>query len=141
MRYSKVLSKAIKTAKTLHYNNQIIHSHNEIKAMWNSIKSETGQNNSKYNKANVYNTDKEYNKSVNEENFNMYFLTTAETIFCKITDNNKQNINSTKYSLSYLSQIFNSPFTNIVFHNTSTGEIEKIIHSFPSKNSCGYEQI
>jgi hypothetical protein len=50
----------------------------------------------------------------------------AETIFCKIMGNNKQNIISTKYSLSYLSQIFNLPFTNIVFHNTSTGEIEKI---------------
>jgi len=50
-------------------------------------------------------------------------------------------INHTKYSLSYLSQIFNLPFTNIVFLNTSTGEIEKIIHSFPWKNSCGYDEI
>jgi len=55
--------------------------------------------------------------------------------------NNKKNINSTKYSWSYLSQIFNLTFTNIVFHNTSTGEIEKIIHSFPWKNSCGYVEI
>jgi hypothetical protein len=54
----------------------------------------------------------------------------AETIFCKIMSNNKQNISSTKHTLSYLSQIFNLPFTNIVFHNTSTGEIEKIIHFF-----------
>jgi hypothetical protein len=124
-----------------HLKKQIIHSHNKIKAMWNSIKSETGRNNIKYDKANVYNTDKEYNKSVNEENFNKYFLTTAETIFCKITGNSKQNINSTKYSLFYLSQIFNFPFINIVFHNTSTGEIEKIIHSFPWKSLCGYVEI
>ena len=55
--------------------------------------------------------------------------------------NNKKNINSTKYSWSYLSQIFNLTFTNIVFHNTSTGEIEKMIHSFPWKNSCGYDEI
>jgi len=39
MRYSKILSKVIKTAKMLHYNNQIIHSHNKIKAMWNITKS------------------------------------------------------------------------------------------------------
>jgi hypothetical protein len=31
MRYSKILSKVIKTAKMLHYNNQIFHSNNKIK--------------------------------------------------------------------------------------------------------------
>jgi hypothetical protein len=56
--------------------------------------------NIKYDKAKIYNTDKEYNKSVNAENFNKYFLTIAETISCKIMGNNKQNINCTKYSLS-----------------------------------------
>jgi hypothetical protein len=43
--------------------------------------------------------------------------------------------------VSYLFQVFNHPFTNIVFPNTSTGEIEKIIHSLPWKNSCGYDEI
>jgi hypothetical protein len=141
MRYSKILSKVIKTAKMLHYNHQIINSNNKIKATWNIIKSETGGNNTKCDKTNVYNTDNEYNRSVNAENFNKYFLTIAESISCKITCNNKQNINCTKYSLSYLSQIFNLPFTNIVFHNTSTGKLKKIIHSFPWKNSCGYDEI
>jgi hypothetical protein len=130
MRYSKILSKVIKTVKMFHYNNQITHSTNKIKATWN-IKNETGRNNIKYDKANVYNTDKEYNKSVNVKVFSKYFLTIAESISCKIAGNNKQIINRTKYSLSYLSQAFNLPFTNTVFHNTSTGEIEKIIHSFP----------
>jgi hypothetical protein len=69
MRYSKILSKVIKTAKVLHYIDQIIHSCNTIKATWNIIKSESGRNNTKYDKANVYNTDKEYNKNVNAENF------------------------------------------------------------------------
>ena len=58
---------------------------------------------------------------------------------CKIKGSNKQNLSYTKDSLSYLSQVFNYPFTNLIFHNTSTGEIEKIIHSLPGKNSCGYE--
>jgi hypothetical protein len=125
-----------------HYNNQITHSNNKIKATWNIIKSETGGNNIKYDKENVYNTDKEYNKSVNAGVFNKYFLKIAESISCTIMgNNNNQIINRTKYSLSYLSQIFNLPFTNIVFHNTSTGEIEKIIHSFPWENSCGYDEI
>ena len=92
-------------------------------------------------KANVCNADKEFNKSVNAEVFNKYFLTIAEIISCKIMRNNKQIIHHTKYSLSYLSQVFNLPFTNIVFCNTSTGETEKIIHSFPWENLCGYDEI
>ena len=114
----------MKTAK-MFYNNQITHSNKKIKAKWNIIKSETGGNNIKYDKANVYHTDKEYNKSVNAEFFNKYFLTIAEIISCKIMGNNNQIINCIKYLLSYLSQIFNLPFTNIVFRNTSTGENEK----------------
>jgi len=92
MRYSEILSKVIKTAKMFHYNNQITHSNNKIKATWNIIKSETGGNTSniKYDKANVYNTDKVYNKSVNAEVFNKYFLTIGEssfihTVFCLTT--------------------------------------------------------
>jgi len=50
---------------------------------------------------------------------------------CKIKGSNKQNLSYTKDSLSYLSQVFNYPFSNLVFPNTSTGEIEKIIHSLP----------
>jgi hypothetical protein len=55
----------------------------------------------------------------------------AENISCKIMGSDEQIINCTKNLLSYLAQVFNFPFTNIVLHNTSTGEIEKIIQSFP----------
>jgi len=140
MRYSKILSKVIKTAKMLHLNNQIIHSNNKIKTMWNIIR-KTGGNNIKYDKINILNTDKKYNKSVNAEIFNKYFLMIAGNISCNITGSNKQIISCSKYLPSYLSQVFNLPFTSVTFHNTSTGEIEKIIHSFPWKNSCGYDEI
>jgi len=90
---------------------------------------------------NILNTGKEYNKSVNVEIFNEYFLMTAENISCKIIRSNKQILNRAKFSLAYLSQAFNLSFTNTVFHNTSTGEILKIIHSFPWKNLCGYDEI
>ena len=43
--------------------------------------------------------------------------------------------------MSYLYQVFNYPFTNLLFHNTSTGEIEKNIHSLLGKNSRGYDEI
>jgi hypothetical protein len=65
----------------------------------------------------------------------------TENISSKIKGENKQNLNWAKDSLSYLSNAFNFPFTNIVFHNTSTGEIEKIIYSLPWSNSCGYDEI
>jgi hypothetical protein len=124
-----------------HYNNQIIHSNNKIKKTWHIIRSETGGNNIKYDKVNILNTDKKYNNNVNAKIFNKYSLTIAKNISCTIIGNNKQIISCAKYSLSYLSQVFNFPFNNIVFHNTSTREIEKIIYSFPWKNSCGYDEI
>jgi len=37
MRYSKILSKVIKTTKILHHNYLIIHSNNKIKMTWNII--------------------------------------------------------------------------------------------------------
>jgi hypothetical protein len=98
-------------------------------------------NNTKHDKVNSLNTDKEYNKSVKAEIFDKYFLTIAENISCKITESNKQNLYCTKNSLFYLSQVFSFPFTNIVFHNTSTGESEKIIHLFLWKNLCGYDEV
>jgi hypothetical protein len=70
MKYSKILSKIIRTAKILHLNNQIIHSNNKIKSTWNIIRSETGGNNIKYDKVNILNTGKEYNNNVNVEIFN-----------------------------------------------------------------------
>jgi len=118
MRYSKILSKVIKTAKMFHYTNQITHSNNKIKATWN-IKSETGGNNIKYDKVNVYNTDKEYNKSVNK-----YFLTIAESISCKIMGNNKQINNHTKYSLSFRYLIFHLPILFFVIH--LQGKLKKL---------------
>jgi hypothetical protein len=59
MRYSKILSKVIKTAKLSHCNNQITRSNNKIKTTWNVIRSETGGSNIKYDKVNNFYTDKE----------------------------------------------------------------------------------
>jgi hypothetical protein len=83
-------------------------------------------NNTKYDIINTLNSDKEY-KSGNADIFNIYFLTVAENVSCKIKESNEHILSYNKDSLFYLSQAFNHPFTNVVFHNTSTGEIEKII--------------
>jgi hypothetical protein len=95
--------KVIRTANILHHNNQIIHSKNTVKTMWNIRKSETGGN-TKYDNTNTLNSDKEHNKSVNAEIFNKYFLTVAETILCRIKESIKHILSYTKDSLSCISR-------------------------------------
>jgi hypothetical protein len=106
-----------------------------------SLKVNRGGHNNKHNKGNIRYTDQKNNGSINAETFNKYFLTVANNISSKIMGSHKQNQSFAKSSLSLLSQAFNIQFANIVYQNTSTGEIEKIIHSFPCKSSCGYDEI
>ena len=72
--------------------------------------------------------------------FNTCFLTVTDKIVIDIpqySDGPSQNMNP----LDYLSNVFKQPFPNIQFKNTSTKEIEKIIKSLTTKNSCGYDEI
>ena len=109
----------VRIAKILHHNKLIIKSNNTIKTTWNIIKNETGGNNTEYNNINALNSGTEQNKnknnSVNAEIFNKHFVMVANNIACEIKGNNKQNFSDTKDPLSYLSQAFNCPFTNLVF--------------------------
>ena len=141
LRYSKILSKIIKAAKKLHYNNKIIHAHNKIKATWNVIKSDMGVNNNKADKRDIDKNCEEASIKINAENFNDHFLKIAESISDKIKSNNSLNTNSTTYSPVNLSQILNFQYDKIIFNNTSTGEIEEIIKNLPWKNACGYDEI
>jgi len=108
--------------------NQITHSNNKIKATWNTIKSETGGNNIKCDKANVYNTDKEYSKSVKAEVFNKYFLTIAESISYTIMGNNNNNqisIVLNTHCLIYLRYlIFHLPILFFIIH--LRGKLKKL---------------
>jgi hypothetical protein len=61
--YSKILSKVIKAAKKLYYNNKVSQSHNKIKATWNVIKSETGGSNNKEDKLNTKNNCGDHSKN------------------------------------------------------------------------------
>jgi hypothetical protein len=47
LKYSKILSKIIRTAKTLYYNNKFMHAHNRTKATWKVIKEDMEVNNGK----------------------------------------------------------------------------------------------
>ena len=125
MRYRKILSNVIKNAKMFHCNDQITHSTNKIKATWNIIKYEYVGNNIKCDKANVYNTDKEYKKSVNAEVFNKYFLTIAERISCKTVGNNKSSIVLNTHCLIYHRYlIFHLPILFFIIH--LQGKLKKL---------------
>jgi hypothetical protein len=49
LKYSKILSKIIRTAKKLYYNNKILHGYNKTKATWMVIKKDVGIKNGKEN--------------------------------------------------------------------------------------------
>jgi hypothetical protein len=47
LKYSKILSKSIKTAKMLYYKNRITHAHNKTKTTWKIINEDMGINSGK----------------------------------------------------------------------------------------------
>jgi hypothetical protein len=49
LKYSKILSKIIRTVKKLYCNNKILHAHNKTKATWKVIKEHMRINNGKKN--------------------------------------------------------------------------------------------
>jgi hypothetical protein len=78
---------------------------------------------------------------INPNAFNSHFLNTAEdiqNISAQITSNTDNNSNYKHY----LNLTAKGPFPYIVnFSKITTKEIEKVIFSFRSKNSSGYDEI
>jgi hypothetical protein len=71
--------------------------------------------------------------------FNTYFSSAAENLLIK--NFSGKNIINNKDSISYLHQNFRQSFPIMKLRNTTTYEIEKIIHSLKCKNSYGYDEI
>jgi len=102
-----------------------------MKATWNIIKAETNR---------VKGTTNIVHNNFPEA-FNRYFLSISQNIISDIRSNTNQNISIAKKPNYYLSKLFHAPFPSIIFQNTSTREIEKIINSLRMKNSCVYDEI
>jgi hypothetical protein len=115
----------------------ITNSKNKIKTTWNIVKSVTGKN--LVNKLplsvriNGALTD---NQQVTADSFQCRFLSIAD----KLVSNNIEDINDINFK-DYLHGIFKNPYPNLIFDHTTTKEIENIIKSFKSKNSCGYDDF
>ena len=71
--------------------------------------------------------------------FNSYFSSAAENLLIKHFSG--KNIINNKDSVSYLLQNFRQSFSVMKLRNTTTYEIEKIIHYLKCKNSYGYDEI
>jgi hypothetical protein len=71
--------------------------------------------------------------------FNTYFSSVAENLLIK--NFSGKNIIDNKDSISYLHQNFRQSFSAMNLRNTTTYEIEKIIHSLKCKKSYAYAEI
>jgi hypothetical protein len=137
--YCKILSQVITAVKEVYYNKYISGSDTKPRAMWNTVKTFTGNKNN-HNEISHINNILTDNCQLIVNSFNTYFLTVTDKIVSDIpqySDGPSLNINP----LDYLSNVFKQPFPNIQFKNTSTKEIEIIITSLTTKNSCGYDEI
>jgi hypothetical protein len=70
--------------------------------------------------------------------FNNYFLLIADSINL---GNNKHINTSMTNPINYLANSFRRPFAKISWQYASTYEIEKVINSLKTKNTCGYDEI
>jgi hypothetical protein len=105
LKYSKILSKVIRTAQKLHYNNKILHAHNKTKAKWKIIKDDMGVNNGKKNDRDIMINCENYSQKIKAENFNDHFINIANNISKKIKSENNSNNHVTTYSPFNLFQI------------------------------------
>ena len=138
--YCLILSKVIKAAKHLYYNNKISKSKNKIKTTWVIIKTETCKNHT--NKGTqLINIDGKLitNQQSIAHSFYNYFLTVADKITSNIKhDKNSLNCNNPTHCLH---KNFKIPCSNMKLKYTIPNKIEKIIKSLKSKNSHGYDRI
>jgi predicted nuclease of restriction endonuclease-like (RecB) superfamily len=122
----------INTAKRLYYNGLITNSKNKIKTTWNIVKSITGKNLvNKLPLSVCINGALTENQQVIADSFQIHFLSIAD----KLVSNNIEDINDINCK-DYLYRIFKNPCPNLIFDRTTIKEIENIIKSLKSKNSC-----
>jgi len=118
----KILSSVITAAKKSYYESMIQKSTNKVKTTWDIVKSQTN-NKIITNKPNIRDFK---NNHKTADAFNQYFSTVAEKL---IKNSLKENCTTYIDPLKYLRQNFNQPNSKIRLKNTTTHEIDKIVHS------------
>ena len=143
--YSQILSKVVKEAKRMEYGRHILNSNNVMRTSWKLINKELGKDhkNHGFQSLNI-NGRSTTNHQIIANAFNKHFTTiptmisqniNASNCFTKISVNNQNNLS---FSLNH---VFQNSFHSIKRCCTTTKEIENIIRSLKSSNSCGYDEV
>jgi hypothetical protein len=124
----------------MHFDSLIQKSTDKHKTTCNIVKSLTNKKTTTNNKTttNKYNTSDFNNNQKTAHTFNRYFPSAAEK---PIKNFLKQNCSIYNDKLLYLRQNFRQPSSAIRLNNTTTHEIDTIIHSMNLTNSHGYDEI
>jgi hypothetical protein len=141
--YTKILSMVIRKAKIIEHDKLIKNSQNKAKTTWGIRNKESGRN-KKRSEIQALNVE---GKKITDqrpiaETFNDYFVAIAETVKKQRKNHfiNNDN-NSVDNHTHFIEQDFNKPYPSMGSKYTTTREIERIIKSFKTKNSYGYDKI
>jgi phage regulator Rha-like protein len=112
-----------------------------MEIMWKIIKTGTGKKNHKFGVSSLkINNTITYNHVMIANSFNKRFTSVTDSIIGSVRSGNNDHEDNTDPT-KYLFNSFKHPFSNIQWCYISTGEIENIIKSLKTKNSCGYSEI
>jgi hypothetical protein len=139
-KYCRTLAMVIMSTKKFYCTKLLLKSNNKPKSTWNVVKTITNNKDTINNISAMNTKDKLSSNPLAIANaFNTYFSSVAENLPTK-NFSGKNTINN-KDSISYLHQNFRRSFSMLKLSNTTTYEIEKIIHSLKCKNSYGCDII
>jgi len=139
--YCEILSKVIRAAKKLHYDEMILNSKNKMETTWKIIKRETGKTNHKLgvHSLKINNTVMD-NHVMIAITFNRFFISVAHAIISHVKSGNNIHGNNTN-PIKYLFNSFKHPFPNIQWFYTSIGEVGTIMKSLKTKTSCDHHAL
>jgi hypothetical protein len=135
-RNCKILNKIITAAKKMAYDKCVNKLYNKLKTTWKIINTETGRT-SKHD--DTQHLIEKFNGQNVAELINEYFISIANNLTYSV--NSKHcNSSATDY-LSFMEQAITNNYPKICSKPSTTNEIEKVINSFKTKVSCGYDHI
>jgi len=110
-----------------------------MKSTWKIINEEKGRTKSSIDiQSLVINNNIIMNQNKIANIFNNYFLSISDAV----NSNNNKHINTSMTNpINYLTNNLKRPFAKISWQYASTYEVEKIIKSLRTKNTCGYDEI
>jgi len=127
------------------YDRHILNSNDVLRTSWKLINKELGKDHKNYGIQSVnINGRSTSDHQIIADAFNKHFTTIPDMINQNINANyclTGTSVNNQNKPSSSLKRVFQSPFPSIKYHCTAAKEIENIIMSFKSSNSCGHEEV